>query len=149
MAKTDAKKRAQAKYEKKRAAMGIIKGYYLKCHAVHDADIIAYLSAKENVNGYIKELIRKDNANDKAKKYLAIFHQAEEGGYWGEFQGVEGCYTQGETVEEAIEMAKETLLLGLDLEKKASNVEIEMITGNKDIYVVYTVKVSMTIDHSN
>lgn len=60
--RSDAVKRAQARYEKKRAGSGVTKGYYVKCHAVHDKDIIAALEAQENKNGYIKELIRADLA---------------------------------------------------------------------------------------
>lgn len=54
--KTDAQKRAQAKYEKS----GVIKRVTLKLHINNDDDIIAHLNTKDNVNGYLKELIRKD-----------------------------------------------------------------------------------------
>lgn len=48
------------------------------------------------------------------KIYPAIFHTAEEGGYWVSFPDLEGCVTQGETLEEAFTMAKEALGLYLD-----------------------------------
>ena len=48
------------------------------------------------------------------KIYPAIFHMAEEGGYWVSFPDLEGCFTQGETLEEAFAMAKEVLALQLD-----------------------------------
>lgn len=51
-----AQKRAQKRYE----ASGVIKRKVIKLHEVHDADILTKLAAQENVNGYIKELIRKD-----------------------------------------------------------------------------------------
>lgn len=60
MARTEAEKRAQAKYEKKRNASGITKGYYIKCHTIHDADVIERLETIENRNGYLKDLIRND-----------------------------------------------------------------------------------------
>ena len=64
MGRTEAEKRAQARYEKKRNKSGITKGFYLKCHTVHDADVIERLGSVENTNGYIKELIRADIKKD-------------------------------------------------------------------------------------
>lgn len=46
--------------------------------------------------------------------YPAIFHVAEEGGFWVEFPDLEGCVTNGATLEEAFAMAKEALALYLD-----------------------------------
>ena len=46
--------------------------------------------------------------------YPAIFHVSEEGGYWVSFPDLEGCFTQGETLEEAYAQAKEVLALQLD-----------------------------------
>ena len=60
MGRSEAEKRAQAKYEESGAVKAKTKGFYLKCHTVHDADIIAALKAQKNQNGYIKELIRAD-----------------------------------------------------------------------------------------
>lgn len=60
MRSKEAIKRAQARYEAKGAVKAVTKGYYLKCHTQHDADIIAKLEEHNNINGYIKELIRKD-----------------------------------------------------------------------------------------
>lgn len=52
------------------------------------------------------------------KKYFypAIFHE-ENGSYWVEFPGLEGCLTQGETFEEAYKMATEALGLYLEVEE--------------------------------
>jgi len=47
------------------------------------------------------------------KIYPAIFHK-ENGCYWVEFPDLEGCITQGATLEEAFAMAKEALALYLD-----------------------------------
>lgn len=60
MARSEALKVAQSRYEAKGTVKEKTKGYYLKCHIEHDADIIAALEAQGNKNGYIKELIRKD-----------------------------------------------------------------------------------------
>ena len=58
--RTEARKRAQAKYDEKYRKRGLTKSYHFKCHKEHDADIIEVLEAQENKNGYIKDLIRKD-----------------------------------------------------------------------------------------
>jgi len=42
-------------------------------------------------------------------EYTVLFHRAEEGGYWVEVPDLPGCYSQGETMEEAIELHLETL----------------------------------------
>ena len=41
--------------------------------------------------------------------YPAIFHKAEEGGFWISFPDFPECFTQGETMESAYEMAIDAL----------------------------------------
>lgn len=53
-------KEKQRKYEASGAVRAVTKTYILKCHTVHDADVIAALEAKDNKSGYIKTLIRAD-----------------------------------------------------------------------------------------
>lgn len=53
-------KEKQRKYEASGAVREVTKDYHLKCHIVHDADIIAALEAKDNKSGYLKTLIRAD-----------------------------------------------------------------------------------------
>ena len=52
---TKAQARASAKYDKEHT-----KGIYLKLNKETDADIIEFLAGVENVQGYIKQLIRND-----------------------------------------------------------------------------------------
>ena len=52
---TDAQKKAAAKYDKSHT-----KGVYIKLNKTTDADILNRLQEVGNVQGYIKELIRKD-----------------------------------------------------------------------------------------
>ena len=52
---SEAKKRANAKYDKSHT-----KGVYLKLNIVTDKDILDKLSKIDNVQGYIKNLIRQD-----------------------------------------------------------------------------------------
>ena len=60
MRSREAIKRAQKKYEASGAVKAVTRAFYLKCHKVNDADVIAALDAQENKNGYIKDLIRRD-----------------------------------------------------------------------------------------
>ena len=46
--------------------------------------------------------------------YPAIFHNDEKGGYWISFPDFPECMTQGETMEEAYEMAVEAMGLSID-----------------------------------
>ena len=45
--------------------------------------------------------------------YPAIFHSEKEGGFSIFFPDIEGCYTQGDTMVEAVEMAEDALNLML------------------------------------
>lgn len=47
-----------------------------------------------------------------AQVYPAIIHE-EDDGYWIEFPDLQGCQTQGDTIEELMEMAEEALGLYL------------------------------------
>lgn len=52
--------------------------------------------------------------------YPAIFHTAEEGGFWITFPDLPECMTQGEDMQSAYEMAVEALGLALT-GRKAGN----------------------------
>ena len=41
--------------------------------------------------------------------YTVIIHPADEGGYWTEVPALPGCCSQGETLDEAIEMTKDAI----------------------------------------
>ena len=57
----EARLKAQKKYDE--AHRGNYKNFYIKCNINTDADIIKHIQEKGNVNGYVKELIRKDIAS--------------------------------------------------------------------------------------
>lgn len=61
--RSEAARRANAKYKKKLKEEGIEQGrsFMLYCHLINDADVIAVLESKSNKSGYLKELVRKDN----------------------------------------------------------------------------------------
>lgn len=46
---------------------------------------------------------------EKVFKYTVIFEPAEEGGYVVHVPSLPGCHTQGETLEEAMEMVKDAI----------------------------------------
>lgn len=41
--------------------------------------------------------------------YSVKIHAAEEGGFWAEVPALPGCFTQGQTLDEVIAMAKEAI----------------------------------------
>lgn len=72
--------------------------------------------------------------------YPALFHKAEEGGFWVSFPDVPECLTQGETMEEAYEMSIEALGLALVDRIKENNLpdpsSLDMISPEPDAYPV-------------
>ena len=52
-----------------------------------------------------------------------ILHPAEEGGYWVEVPSLPGCFSQGETKEEALENIKEAIVLHIE----------DMIAASEDV----------------
>jgi len=42
-------------------------------------------------------------------EYTVLIHPAEEGGFWSEVPELPGCYSQGETIEEALNNTKEAI----------------------------------------
>lgn len=56
------KLKRQLKYEKKRREQGTMpyKCYVVKCHILHDSDIIQLIQNIGNKSGYLKQLIRQD-----------------------------------------------------------------------------------------
>ncbi len=64
--------------------------------------------------------------------YPAVFHE-EDGKYWVEFPDLEGCLTNGDTVEESYERAKEALGFYLDKEGNVYKRIINKPSEVKDI----------------
>ena len=42
-------------------------------------------------------------------EYTVLIHSADEGGYWTEVPMLPGCFSQGETVEEALQNTAEAI----------------------------------------
>jgi predicted RNase H-like HicB family nuclease len=47
-------------------------------------------------------------------EYVPVIHPAEEGGYWAEVPALDGCFVQGDTVEELLEDAPNAIASHLD-----------------------------------
>ena len=47
-------------------------------------------------------------------EYSVVVHQAEEGGFWVEVPALPGCYSQGESVEDALQNVREAIALYLE-----------------------------------
>lgn len=74
--------------------------------------------------------------------YPAIFHPEEEGGYSVFFPDIEGCFTQGESLEEAVDMAEDALNLVLwDMEERKETIPapstVKNIKLERDEWVVF------------
>lgn len=46
--------------------------------------------------------------------YMLVIHPAEEGGYWAEVPDLDGCFAQGETLDELLEDARQAIVSHLD-----------------------------------
>lgn len=56
-------------------------------------------------------------------EYTVVLHPAEEGGYWVSVPALSGCYSQGETAEEAMVNVREAIeshLMALKEDKQSS-----------------------------
>jgi predicted RNase H-like HicB family nuclease len=71
-------------------------------------------------------------------EYTILIYMAEEGGFWAEVPVLPGCYSQGETIEETMENAKEAIeahLLALKEEKEELPTEEEFVIGRVKVGV--------------
>ena len=73
--------------------------------------------------------------------YPAVFHKAEEGGFWISFPDFPECLTEGDDMQEAYEMAVEAL--GLVLTRRAEEkeeipkpTEVDQITVDNGVLVI-------------
>ena len=48
-------------------------------------------------------------------EYSVVIHKAEEDGYWVEVAALQGCYSQGETLEETLDNVKEAIQLYVEV----------------------------------
>ena len=70
--------------------------------------------------------------------YTILIHQAEEGGFWSEVPALSGCYSQGETIDEALRNTKEAIesyLLVLKEDQVSAPVEESIFIGRVKVEV--------------
>ena len=70
-------------------------------------------------------------------EYSVVVHRAEEGGFWVNVPALPGCYSQGETVDEALGNVREAIELYLE----ALRAEGQAVP--KDADVVYRVSAAV------
>ena len=67
--------------------------------------------------------------------YPAIFHKAEEGGFWITFPDIPECISQGDDMQQAYEMAVEALGLVADVSREEQKEEIPVASEPDEIVV--------------
>jgi predicted RNase H-like HicB family nuclease len=70
--------------------------------------------------------------------YTILIHQAEEGGFWSEVPVLSGCYSQGETIDEALRNTKEAIesyLLVLKEDQVSAPAEESLFIGRVRVEV--------------
>ena len=71
-------------------------------------------------------------------EYTIVIHQAEEGGFWSEVPTLPGCYSQGETIDEALHNAKEAIesyLIALKEDQVEAPIEESLFIGKVRVEV--------------
>ncbi|HEX6439192.1 MAG TPA: type II toxin-antitoxin system HicB family antitoxin [Candidatus Binatia bacterium] len=69
-------------------------------------------------------------------QYTVIVHNADEGGYWVEVPSLPGCFSQGETIDEAMNNVKEAIELhiqGLRDEGQEVPTEKDLVIGRVEV----------------
>lgn len=69
-------------------------------------------------------------------QYTVIVHNADEGGHWVEVPSLPGCFSQGETIDEAMSNIKEAIELhiqGLKDEGQEIPKEADLVIGRVDV----------------
>lgn len=80
----------------------------------------------ENLKGEIVTLQkeRRYHVSIRGKKYSVVLHaDTEDGGYWVECPSLPGCASQGDTVEEALEMIKDAIKGHLEVLEQKNKVK--------------------------
>jgi predicted RNase H-like HicB family nuclease len=69
-------------------------------------------------------------------QYTVIVHNAEEGGYWVEVPSLPGCFSQGETIDGAMNNVREAIELhiqGLKDDGQEIPKEEDLVIGRVDV----------------
>jgi len=62
-------------------------------------------------------------------KIKVVVHEAEEGGYWAEVPAIQGCATQGETMDELLANVREAIeaCLSVDVDTAESDARDQVL----------------------
>ena len=74
-------------------------------------------------------------------QYTVILHNAEEGGYWLDVPSLPGCFSQGETIDEPMNNAREAIELhiqGLKDEGQEVPKEEGLVIGRVDVKATWS-----------
>jgi len=88
---------------------------------LRSGQLVFAIALGEIVEGLRGEVValqkeRKYEVRMKGRKYRVVLHaDTEDGGYWIECPSLPGCASQGDTVEEALEMIKDAIKGHLDV----------------------------------
>jgi predicted RNase H-like HicB family nuclease len=69
-------------------------------------------------------------------QYTVIVHNAEEGGYWVEVPSLPGCFSQSETIDEAMSSARDAIeshIQGLRDDGQQIPKEEELVIGRVEV----------------
>ena len=80
--------------------------------------------------------------------YPAIFYE-EDNSYWVEFPDLEGCFSSGETIEEAFENAKEAIGLYLDRDEDMYYRIINKPSSVKDVCLRNPSSIVMLVEYDS
>ena len=68
-------------------------------------------------------------------KFVVVLEEAEEGGYNVSVPALDGCFTQGETEQEALENAKEAIICYLEGLEKLNQIKTKPGVTAKEVEV--------------
>ena len=80
-------------------------------------------------------IILPPKIEDMDMKFNVVLTPAEEGGYNVSVPALEGCFTQGQTEEEALENAKEAILCYLEGLEKLNEIKAQPGVSLKEVEV--------------
>ena len=80
--------------------------------------------------------LKADEIEEITMDYTVLIHQAEEGGYWTEVPSLPGCFSQGDTVEQALVNTKDAIechLVGLRAEGIAAPGDYDVLIARVNV----------------
>lgn len=70
-------------------------------------------------------------------KFNVILEEAEEGGYNVSIPALDGCFTEGDTIEEAMENAKEAILCYIEGLEKVNKIKTQGNSITRELEVSF------------